>query len=65
MVWNTFTNSLLGVINTTFNTVIEGTVDCSQGWTKEAVAVMRTMGFSESQRVKRGWPKFAVPFDSQ
>ena len=59
----TFTNAIKqGVINHTYNTVIENTVDCSITWPTEAVAVMQASGFSEEQRVRRGWPHFAVPW---
>ena len=58
---NTFTNKL-GVMNHTYNVVIEGTVDCTQGWTPEAVAVMRSTGYSEAQRQRKGWPAFPVPW---
>ena len=54
----------MGIMNNTYNTVIEGTVDCTKGWTKEAVAVMAMTGYSDAQRQKHGWPKFDVPFVS-
>lgn len=58
---NTFTNSL-AVMNHTYNTVIEDTVDCTKEWPAEALAIMRSTGYSDDQAQRSGWPRFPVPW---
>jgi hypothetical protein len=61
---NTYTNKL-AIMNHTYNTVIEGTVDCTKGWPPEALKIMRNTGYSDEQAQRHGWPNFTVPWPDE